>query len=97
MEGNREILNDSLAKWIEEDAESRTIFSVLGDEKDGSTTCGLFGREDRVVSSIVNEMLHDTSIARIIQISCKIYNEILEETLTKNNPQTKSNKTRNLS
>lgn len=72
-------MEDASEEWVMENSETRTIFCVIGDKDSNSTSCGVHGREDLIVETIVNEMLSDEVIAELVLTSAQVYHNIIEE------------------
>lgn len=79
MKDKRKIMEDASEEWVLEKPDKRTFFSVIGDKDSNSTSCGVHGREDLIVETIVNEMLSDKVIAELVLTSAQVYNNIIEE------------------
>lgn len=75
----RKQMEDASEAWVMENPEKRTIFCVIGDKESNSTSCGVHGREDIIVETIVNECLADETIAQLVLTSAQVYNNIIEE------------------
>lgn len=79
MKDKRELMAEAIDAWGNEDKDNRCIFVVFGDNKGDFTSCGYAGLEVDVVGAIVNEMLEDANVARIIDTASKVYKEVLKE------------------
>lgn len=75
----RKQMVDASEAWVMENPETRTIFCVIGDKDENSTSCGIHGREDLLCEAIVNEMLSDEVVANLVLASSQVYRNILEE------------------
>lgn len=75
----RKLMEDASEAWVMEDPENRTFFSIIGDKKSNTTSCGVSGREDLIVEAIVNECLHDESIAQLVLVSAEVYLNMKDE------------------
>lgn len=72
-------LEDASEAWVNENPQERNIMCFLGDKEEGTTTCGVHGREDHLVETLVNEMLADDDIANIIHTAVQVYKNVLAE------------------
>lgn len=79
MKDKRKLMEDASEEWVMECPDKRTFFSVIGDKDTNSTSCGVHGREDLIVETIVNECLADEVIANLILTSAQVYHNIIEE------------------
>lgn len=79
MKDKRKLMEDASEEWVMECPDKRTFFSVIGDKDSNSTSCGVHGREDLIVETIVNEMLSDKVIADLVLTSAQVYHNIIEE------------------
>lgn len=75
----RKQLEDTSEAWVMENPQERNVLCFLGDREEGTTTCGIHGREDHLVETLVNEMLADDDVASIIHTSLQVYKNILAE------------------
>lgn len=75
----RKLMEDASEAWVMEDPENRTMFNIIGDKKSNTTSCGVSGREDLIVEAIVNECLHDESIAQLVLASAEVYLNMKDE------------------
>ena len=71
-----QILNDATEAWLNGDPDNRHIFSILGDKKTQTTSCGMVGEVEDICSSIVNEMLADEELAEILIVAVDTFNEM---------------------
>lgn len=72
-------LEDSTEAWVNENPKERNILCFMGDREEGTTTCGINGREDHLVETLANEMLADNDIANIIFTAMQVYKSVLAE------------------
>ena len=79
MKDKRKLMEEASEEWVLEKPDKRTFFSVIGDKDANATSCGVHGREDLIVETIVNECLADEVIANLILTSAQVYNNIIEE------------------
>lgn len=79
MKDKRKQMEDASEAWVMEDPDKRTFFSIIGDNETNSTSCGVHGREDLIVQTIVNEMLNDKDVATLVLTSAQVYVDITEE------------------
>lgn len=90
MKDTRQLMIDSTQAWVEEDVQNRHAFCIIGDLKEGVTSCGISGNDREIVSAIVNEMLNDEEIFNIISTSMEVCLSIkAEETKEKAKQLTK--------
>lgn len=75
----RKLMEDASEAWVMEDPDNRTMFNIIGDKKSNTTSCGVSGREDLIVEAIVNECLHDESIAQLVLVSAEVYLNMKDE------------------
>lgn len=75
----RKQVEDTSEAWVNENPQGRNILCFMGDREEGTTTCGINGREDHLVDTLVNEMLADEDIANIIFTAMQVYKNILAE------------------
>lgn len=81
-----DILNDAMEAWLKGDPDNRHSFSITGDKKTQTTSCGIAGEVSDICSAIINEMLADEELAEILIVAVDTYNEIkgeLEEEVKK--------------
>ena len=89
----RKLMEEASEAWVMESPQTRTFFSIIGDNETNTTSCGVHGREDLIVEAIANEMLNDRDIADVIITSAKVYHAVLEEEKErKENVKTETNK-----
>ena len=74
-----DILNDAMETWLNGDPENRHIFSITGDKKTQTTSCGMVGEVEDICSAIVNEMLADEELAKILIVAVDAFNEMKGE------------------
>ena len=74
-----DILNDATEAWLEGDPDNRHIFSITGDKKTQTTSCGIAGEVSDICSSIINEMLADEELAEILIVAVDTFIEMKEE------------------
>lgn len=72
MKDTRQLMHDATQAWIEEDVPNRHVFCIVGDLKEGVTSCGMSGDNEAIVSAIVNEMITDDEVFNIIVTSMEI-------------------------
>jgi hypothetical protein len=85
-----DILNIAMETWLTKDPDNRHIFSITGDKKTQTTSCGMGGEATDICSAIVNEMLSDEELAYILTVAVDTFNkmkgdlekEVNKETLT---------------
>lgn len=75
----RKQVEDTSEAWVNENPQERNILCFMGDREEGTTTCGVHGREDHLVETLANEMLADPDIANIIHTAIQVYKEVLAE------------------
>lgn len=75
----RKQMEDTSEAWVNENPQERNVLCFLGDREEGTTTCGVHGREDHLVETLVNEMLADEDIANIIFTAMQVYKSVLAE------------------
>ena len=74
-----EILNDAMEAWLKGDPDNRHIFSITGDKKTKTTSCGMAGEASDICSAIINEMLADEELAYILTVAVDTFNEMKGE------------------
>lgn len=74
-----EILDAATEKWLSGDPENRHIFSITGDKKTQTTSCGMVGEVEDICSAIVNEMLADEELAEILIVAVDTFIEMKED------------------
>ena len=79
---------EAIEAWGKEDIENRCLFIVFGENKEGFTSCGYAGCEVDIVGAIVNEMLEDGNVARMLENATKVYHEVLKEEQAKKHGKT---------
>lgn len=72
-------MEDTSKAWVNENPQERNVLCFLGDREEGITTCGIHGREDHLVETLVNEMLADDDVANVIHTAMQVYKNILAE------------------
>lgn len=75
----RKQMEDTSEAWVMEKPQERNILCFMGDREEGITTCGVHGREDHLVETLVNEMLADDDIVNIIFTAIQVYKNVLAE------------------
>lgn len=71
-----EILNVAMEAWLKGDPDNRHIFSITGDKKTQTTSCGMGGEASDICSAIVNEMLSDEELAEILIVAVDTFNKM---------------------
>lgn len=71
-----EILNVAMETWLKGDPDNRHIFSITGDKKTKTTSCGMGGEASDICSAIVNEMLSDEELAYILTVAVDAFNKM---------------------
>lgn len=71
-----EILNVAMEAWLKGDPNNRHIFSITGDKKTQTTSCGMGGEAQDICSAIVNEMLLDEELAEILIVAVDTFNKM---------------------
>ena len=71
-----DILNDAMEAWLKGDPDNRHIFSITGDKKTKTTSCGMAGEASDICSAIINEMLADEKLAKILIVAVDAFNEM---------------------
>lgn len=74
-----EILEVAMEAWLKEDPENRHIFSITGDKKTQTTSCGMVGEVEDICSAIINEMLADEELAEILIVAVDTFKEMKED------------------
>lgn len=74
-----EILEVAMEAWLKGDPENRHIFSITGDKKTQTTSCGMAGEVEEICSAIINEMLADEELAEILIVAVDTFKEIKED------------------
>lgn len=74
-----DILNAAMEEWINKDPDNRHIFSITGDKKTQTTSCGMVGEVEDICSAIVNEMLADEELAEILIVAVDTFIEMKED------------------
>lgn len=75
---SKKTIADNIEKWHNSDEEKRTCFAVLLDEEEGTTTGALFGRHDKVVGALVNEMMQVEDVRDLILEAVFEYSELVK-------------------
>ena len=70
-----EILNVAMETWLKGDPDNRHIFSITGDKKTQTTSCGIAGEVEDICSAIINEMLADEELAEILIVAVNAFND----------------------
>ena len=70
-----EILEVAMEAWLKVDPDNRHIFSITGDKKTQTTSCGMSGEVEDICSAIINEMLADEELAEILIVAVNTYND----------------------
>ena len=71
-----DILNDAMEAWCKRDPDNRHIFSITGDKKTKTTSCGMSGEASDICSAILNEMFADEELAYILTVAVDTFNEM---------------------
>ena len=74
-----DILNDATEAWLKGDPDNRHIFSIAGDKKTQTTSCGIAGDVEDISSAILNEMFADEELAEILIIAVDTFKEMKGE------------------
>ena len=74
-----EILDAATETWLSGDPENRHIFSITGDKKTKTTSCGMVGEASDICSAIINEMFADEELAEILIVAVDTFNEMKED------------------
>lgn len=74
-----EILDAATETWLSGDPENRHIFSITGDKKTQTTSCGMAGEVEDICSAIINEMLADEELAEILIVAVDTFIEMKED------------------
>ena len=75
---SKKTIGDAIEKWHTNDEEKRACFAVLLDEEDGTTMGALFGRHDKVVGALVNEMMQVEDVRDLILEVAYEYSELVK-------------------
>ena len=84
-----EILNDAMEAWCKRDPDNRHIFSITGDKKTKTTSCGMSGEASDICSAIINEMFADEELAYILTVAVDTFKEMKGELEKEVNKETK--------
>lgn len=71
-----EILNVAMEAWLKGDPDNRHIFSITGDKKTQTTSCGMGGDASEICSAIVNEMFSNEELAEILTVAVDTFNKM---------------------
>lgn len=74
-----DVLNDAMEAWCKGDPDNRHIFSITGDKRNKTTSCGMAGEASDICSAIINEMLADEELAEILIVAVDTFKEMKEE------------------
>ena len=74
----KQVIGENIVKWHDEAEDKRACFAVLLDEEEGTTTGALFGRHDRVINALVNEMMQVEDIRDLILEAVYEYSELVK-------------------
>lgn len=74
-----EILNDATEAWLKVDPDNRHIFSIAGDKKTQTTSCGMAGEASDICSAIINEMFSDEELAHLLIVAVDTFKEMKGE------------------
>ena len=74
-----DILNDAMEAWCKGDPDNRHIFSITGDKKTKTTSCGMSGEASDICSAIINEMFADEELAYILTVAVDTFKEMKGE------------------
>ena len=74
-----EILDAATEAWINKDPDNRHIFSITGDKKTKTTSCGMSGEVEDICSAILNEMFADEELAYILTVAVDTFNEMKDD------------------
>ena len=74
-----DILNDAMEAWCKRDPDNRHIFSITGDKKTKTTSCGMAGEASDICSAIINEMLADEELAEILIVTIDTFKKMKED------------------
>lgn len=84
-----DILNDAMEAWLKGDPDNRHIFSITGDKKTKTTSCGMSGEASDICSAILNEMFADEDLAYLLTVAVDTFNEMKGELEKEVNEETK--------
>ena len=71
-----ETLQVAIEEWLNGDPDNRHIFIVMGDYKTHVSSSGMEGESSDICSAIVNEMLADEELAKILIVAVDAFNEM---------------------
>ena len=74
-----ETLQVAIEEWLNGDPDNRHIFSITGDKKTQTTSCGIAGEVSDICSAIINEMLADEELAYLLTVAVDTFNEMKED------------------
>ena len=74
-----EILNNATEAWLKGDPDNRHIFSITGDKRKKTTSCGMVGEASDICSAIINEMFADEELAEILIVAVDTFIEMKED------------------
>lgn len=84
-----DILNVAMETWVKGDPDNRHVFSITGDKKTQTTSCGMGGDASDICSAIVNEMLSDEELAYILTVAVDTFNKIKSDLEKEEKKETK--------
>lgn len=91
---NKEKVSSTIIKWHEEDENKRACFTVLLDEVEGKTTGVLYGRHDKVVDALINEMMSVEDVRDLLLEVVANYAELTKpEEVVEEKPKRRRKKT----
>lgn len=74
-----ETLQVAIEEWLNGDPDNRHIFIIMGDYKTHVSSSGIEGESSDICSAIVNEMLADEELAKILIVAVDAFNEMKRE------------------
>lgn len=84
-----ETLQVAIEKWLNGDPDNRHIFIIMGDYKTHVSSSGMEGESSDICSAIVNEMLADEELAKILIVAVDAFNEMKGDLEKEVNKETK--------
>ena len=74
-----ETLQVAIEEWLNGDPDNRHIFIIMGDYKTHVSSSGMEGESSDICSAIVNEMLADEELAKILIVAVDAFNEMKQD------------------
>ena len=74
-----EILEVAMEAWLKVDPDNRHIFSITGDKRKKTTSCGIAGEVEDICSAIINEMFSDEELAYILTVAVETFKDMKED------------------